>query len=64
MIDNIQLITILPTTTKIVESIICELLMKTLHGENGKIHKAQQGFRPGAGTEINLARLLYLFENI
>ena len=40
------------------------MLMKTLYGENGKIHKAQQGFRPGAGTEINLARLLYLFENI
>lgn len=62
--DELRTIAILPAWTKVIESVILERLNKQLYGPNGKIHRSQVGFRPGCGTEIQINKLLILWDQI
>jgi len=56
---------VLPTITKILELRVLEFLNPILYGNKehaGFIHPAQQGFRPKAGCEVQISRLLTLAE--
>ena len=59
-LDNIRTIAVLPAVSKLLELHVLLKLEPIIYGADG-LHKAQQGFRPGAGTEINLARIIHLF---
>ena len=48
--NNIRLISILPTVTKLIEQIILNKLNPILYGKNSKIHRIQMGFKPGTVT--------------
>ena len=64
---DIRTIAVLPTITKVFELRILEDLTPILYGTRGKkgiIHTAQQGFRPGAGCEIQLVRILNFLEQV
>ena len=60
--DNIRTIAILPAVTKLLETIVLEKLKPYLYGRDGMIAQEQQGFRPGAGTYVQLANFLKLVE--
>ena len=60
--DQIRTIAVLPAWSKIIELSILQKLNPHMYGMFGAIDKAQAGFKPGAGTEIQVNRLLQVFD--
>ena len=60
--SDTRTIAILPAWSKVIENIILQRLNSHLYGTDGVILKNQVGFRPAQGTEVQINRILQMFE--